>query len=333
MIVAIIVALIGWVDYLTGIRVSLELFYLIPITLTVAWLGPRVGGVVAVICIATRVGGDLANGPYPYPLIVFWNRLTDLAVYLVLVWVMHGLLSLYRELDRRVDERTRALQQANDERQRLERELLDIAARERNAIGRELHDDLCQQLVGTAFAAKVLAEHLASRAPADAHDAQTIVKYVEEGISKTRSLARGLLLASIEPGNLANELADLAAKGTASGVPCRFKVEGRPVINDAATAAQLFRIAQEAMRNALRHARPARVNILLGGTTDASFLMVEDDGCGVPPTATRGSGLGLQIMAHRASLIGGVLSVVPAPGAGTRVICHLPRIATASSPA
>jgi signal transduction histidine kinase len=229
--------------------------------------------------------------------------------------------------------RTAALEQANRTRERLERELLDIAASERNAIGRELHDDLCQHLVGTAFATKVLAEHLsASRAEVPARDAQSIVGYVEEGIAKTRQLARGLLLASIEPANLAGELAGLAMKGCESGVACRFRVEGRPVIADAATAAQLFRIAQEAMRNALRHSDPKRVDIVLAGSDEATFLMVHDDGRGLPPPDARNEGLGLQIMEHRAMLIGGTLSVIPASGEGTRVICHIPLSAAVSAP-
>jgi signal transduction histidine kinase len=330
-IIAIVVAVIGWLDYMTGIRVSLELFYLVPITLTVAWLGWRAAGIVSVICILSRVTGDLATGPYNYPLTAFWNRLVDLGMYFVMVWTMHALISLSRELDLRVEERTQALQKAIQERQQLEREMLDIAARERSAIGRELHDDLCQHLVGTAFAAKVLAEHLAaSNAPAAAHDAMAIVNYVEEGIAKTRGLARGLLLASIEPAELGNELTNLAAKGGGNGVSCRFRLEGRPFIEDSAAGAQLLRIAQEAMRNALRHADPKHIDIVLAGNDDATFLMVHDDGRGLQPPDARNGGMGLRIMEHRAALIGGTLSVVPAPGEGTRVICHIPRPAAAS---
>lgn len=325
LVVGLFVALIGWIDYLTGQRLSLELFYLVPIILSVAWLGPRTAGIVALLCIVARVGGDLAYGPYAYPLVVFWNRLTDLAVYLILIWLVHGLLSLFRHLDRRVVERTQALQESVRLRQQLERELLDIGARERSAIGRELHDDLCQQLTGTALATKVLAEQLDETDRTAAHDAQAIVHYVEESIRKTRQIARGLLLASIEPSTLADELAELAAKASGGGITCIFRFEGFPVIPDAASCAQLFRIAQEALRNAVRHARPTRVEIILGGNSAATFLMVRDDGTGLPAAGTRSPGMGRRIMEHRALLIGGTLSVVPAQGTGTCVICHLPR--------
>jgi signal transduction histidine kinase len=330
-----IVAALGWVDYVTGIWFSLQLFYLIPIMLSVAWLGWKEGCAMATFCVVVRTAGDLADGILDHvePFAVFWNRLVDVGISLTLVWVFHSLISLKRQLEARVQRRTAALEQSSRTRERLERELLNIAASERNAIGRELHDDLCQHLVGTAFATKVLAEHLAaSHADSAARDAQSIVRYVEEGIAKTRGLARGLLLASIEPANLAGELTNLAMKGSEGGVPCRFRIEGRPVIMDAAAAAQLFRIAQEAMRNALRHSEPQRVDIVLAGNDEATFLMVHDDGRGLPPPDARNAGLGLQIMEHRAALIGGTLSVVPAPGEGTRVICHIPQPAAESLP-
>lgn len=323
-VVALAVALIGWIDYLTGQRLSLELFYLVPVILSVAWLGPRTGAIVAVVCLVTRVAGDLAYGPYANPLVVFWNRFTDLLVYFVLIWLVHGLLSLFRDLDLRVVERTRALQESIRVRQQLERELLDIGARERSAIGRELHDDLCQQLTGTALATKVLAEQLHTTDRGAAQDAQAIVHYVEESIRKTRQIARGLLLASIEPATFADELSELAAKASGGGITCTFKFEGAPLIPDPASCAQLFRIAQEAVRNALRHARATQIDVILGGSSEATFLMVRDNGAGLPPDSARGSGMGRRIMEHRALLIGGVLSVVPAQGSGTCVICHLP---------
>jgi signal transduction histidine kinase len=267
------------------------------------------------------IAGIYASVP---PTIVNLNRLFDLSVYLLFIWIFHSFISLRRQLEQRVRQRTAALEESVIGRQRLERELLDVAAAERNSIGHELHDDLCQHLVGTALAAKVLGEQLAANNAQAADEAQSIVNYLEESIAKTRGLARGLLLATIEPAELGNELAELAAKGSESAVTCRFKQEGHPAIASASAAAQLFRIAQEAMRNALRHARPTRVDIILTGNAAATFLTIEDNGCGLPAPETRGTGMGLQIMAHRAAFIGGTLSIVPVPGEGTRVICHLP---------
>lgn len=324
LILTAILLAVSWFDYATGPRMSLVLFYLVPIALAVAWLNWQVGALFAALSIILRVAGDLAWGPYQYPQTAYWNRCMDLLVYLVVIWVVDALISLQREQEQRVSERTQALQDSLAVRQKLERDLLEIGSRERNVIGHELHDDLCQQLVGTALATKVLGEQLAASDAAAARQAQTIVGYMEDSIAKTRELARGLILGSIEPEALSGELADLAAQGSASGVPCRFKQEGNPVVATAGAAAQLFRIAQEAMRNALRHGQPTQVNIILSGSPEATFLTIEDNGSGLPAPERRGGGMGLQIMAHRAAYIGGLLSVVPAPGEGTRVICHLP---------
>src|SRR5882724_2029074 len=139
-IVVGMVAVIGCVDYACGPHVSLELFYMVPITLSVAWLGWRIACAMAVVSILARVVGDLVIRPYQYPIAVTWNRLVDLGVYFVIVWVLHALISLHREMERRVEERTRALQESITTRQQLENELLEVGSRERNAIGRELHD-------------------------------------------------------------------------------------------------------------------------------------------------------------------------------------------------
>jgi len=229
-----------------------------------------------------------------------------------------------------VKERTKALHEAAMTSERLKHELLDITARERNTIGRELHDELGQHLVGTALAAQVLSERLEARGDEASSDARKIVAWVEGGIAKTRQIARGLLLSRIEPEELGRELGELAAASSRAGISCRFRLEGMPEPGNASTAAQLLRIAQEATRNAVRHAQARHVDITLAGDERATCLVVEDDGRGLPPAEERGGGIGLRIMEHRAVLAGGTLSVITAPGEGTRVICRLP---AASSPA
>lgn len=324
-VIAAAIALIGWLDFLTGTHVSLELFYLVPITVSVAWLGPRAGCVIAVVCILTRVVGDLANGPYVHPLIVFWNRLTHLAIYWVVVWMVHGLISLSRELERRVDERTRALQQAIATRDELQHQLFEISRRERSAIGHDLHDGLGQHLTATAMAAKLLSERLQARDDAGADDARAIVRLVEDGIGKTRHIARGLLLSAIEPDQLPVELEELAATvSREQRVSCRFLAEGAPCAIESATASHVFYIAREAVHNALRHARPTRLELRLVTDATALTLTVTDDGCGLPSSDSTTTGMGRRIMAHRAELIGAEFSVGAAPGGGTIVRCRVP---------
>ncbi len=326
LIVLLIAAGMGWIDYVTGIWVSLQFFYLVPIILSVAWLGWRTGCAIAALCVTARFAGDYADGILNYiaPGAVAWNRLIDLGVCFILIALFHALITLQRQLERRVEERTTALLEAAQARHQLEQELLVVAANERNSFGQELHDDICQHLVGTALAAKVLASQLAERDPIAAREAQTIVGLLEEGADKTRKLARGLLMADIGPAELVEKLAQLASETGGAGVNCRFHETGDTTLDNAEAASQLFRIAQEAVRNALRHGAPRQIEILLEGHADAVSLTVTDDGRGLPPPDQRGSGMGLRIMSHRAAYAGGALSVGPHAQRGTMVQCRLP---------
>ena len=315
---------IGVADYASGIRISLAVFYLIPILLAVAWFGWEVAFGVALSCVVLRVVGDLISiDEHALPLWVWWNSLTSLLVFLFVVWIFSNLLGLYRQLEQRVAERTAELLEAVDHRRHLEHELLTVSSNERNSMGQELHDDICQHLVGTTLAAKVLAQRLMQQRNDLASEAQAIVTLIEEGTGRTRQLARGLLLSSIAPDQLPEKLNELAEEGSRSGVPCTFRQAGDILVADADTAAQLYRIAQEALRNAIKHAEARRVDISLVGDRQAICLTVEDDGRGLPASEP-GSGMGLPIMSHRAAYIGATLSLTPATGKGTQLLCHLP---------
>ncbi len=315
---------IGLADYASGIRISLAVFYLVPIVLAVAWSGWEIaiGIVFASVCI--RVLGDfISSGEKTLPFWIWWNSTTSLLVFLFIVWIFSNLLGLYRQLEERVTERTAELLEAVDLRIQLQRELLTVSSNERNAMGQELHDDICQHLVGTTLAARVLAQKLTQQDSALASEAQAIIALIEEGTGKTRQLARGLLLSAIEPGQLAEKLEELADEGSRSGVPCSFRQVGHALVADADVAAQLYRIAQEAMRNSIRHAHATQVDISLVSDREAVCLMVEDDGRGLADSDAK-SGMGLPIMSRRAAYIGATLSLLPTAERGTRVVCHLP---------
>lgn len=328
-IIASLVFAVGVVDWLTTIRISLSIFYLVPVGLSVLWLGRAPGVTVACVCVTVRLLGDFMAADARLAAIwIWWNAAVLLAVFLLVVGILDALRTLYSELEQRVNERTRDLQLSVQARHRVERELREAGSRERAAIGRELHDDLCQHLVATAFATKVLGEKLAGAGHATARECQAIVDLLEEGVAKTRNLARGLLLADIHPDELPNALANLATGSSTGSVTCGFRALGHSRLVDAGTAAQLFRIAQEAMRNSLRHARPHNVHVTLDSDDTECRLVIEDDGCGIPEPGRRGAGIGLRIMAHRATVIGGVLAIEPIEGGGTRVTCRVPHART-----
>lgn len=323
-IITFLVLGIGALDYFSGINISLFILYLAPITLATGWRGGRAGAGVVIASMIARVTSDLAIlYPHPMPWTRWWNSGTALVVFLFLVWLLNSLVSLHRDLKSTVEERTRELQDSIAERQRLQGDLLEVSARERSAIGRELHDELGQHLVATAMAAQVLVRGLPGKA---ATDAAAIVRWIEQAIAKSRKLARGLLLSSIQPDQFPLELEELAAASSQAGLQCRLLHNGRPIQANAAECAQLFRIAQEAVANALRHAQARTIDISLATDDDATCLIIEDDGRGLAmPRTADGPGMGLRIMEHRAKLIGASFSILSAPGEGAKVVCRLGR--------
>ena len=316
------VLLIGIWDYLTGSVYSLSPLYLVPVSLAVLFHGPRAGRIVALVCFVTRIAGDLVTHAGAMPPNTIWNVVGMLVIHLFVIGLIQSLLGLHRQLEEKIVVQSGALRESTADRERLEMEILDVAARERSAFGRELHDELAQHFVATALAAQALAEKLGGRE--GTNEARAIVHWIEEGIAKARKLARGLLLARIEPDRFPQELTELAIAASRGQVQCRLHQQGREIEADASRCAQLFRITQEAVGNALRHARPRTIQITLTNDDQALCVTVEDDGCGLPEVHVATEGLGLRIMQHRARIIGATLEVHSAPGEGMRVVCRLP---------
>ena len=324
--IAGMVGTIALVDYVTDVHISLGLFYLIPIACSVAWLGWRAGSVVAGISVLARLIGDLASGGYEFPIAAYWNRLIDLSMYIVVVWTLHALLSLWRDVDQQVQRRTVALEKAIRERNQLQTELFEISRRERSAVGHDLHDGLGQHLTATSIAANLLAQRLERDGHVAAGDARVIVRMVQDAIANTRQIARGLLLAAIAPAELVAELEELADRlNREHRAGCQFLYRGDGASRlDVATASHLFYVAQEAARNSVRHAHSTRLDIKLITDGPILDLSVVDNGRGLPAPTVRTPGMGLRIMAHRTELIGGEFAVNSNPGGGTIVRCRVP---------
>jgi signal transduction histidine kinase len=251
--------------------------------------------------------------------------------YFVVVWLLTSLRSLHRELEARVRERTVALVREMAERQRLEEEILRVSEREQRRIGHDLHDSLCQHLTGTALAGQVLGERLAAKSLPEAADAGKVVELVEEGIELARNLARGLYPVEMEAEGLMTAFQDLADNITeGTKVRCVFECGAPVLMHDDAAATHLYRIAQEAVRNALQHGKPKRIGLTLSERNGLVTLTVEDDGVGVPEEVPKSGGLGIRIMAHRAAMIGGSFALEPAPTGGTIVTCSIPKAAATS---
>jgi signal transduction histidine kinase len=183
---------------------------------------------------------------------------------------------------------------------------------------------LCQHLTGATLAGQVLEEKLAALKLSEAGDANKVVGIMEEAINLSRRLAKGLYPVEMEADGLMLALEEFASTSSELfKVACRFECDSPVLIHDPATAGHLYRIAQEAVGNAIKHGKAKNILIRLDANEANTILSIKDDGLGLPEPLPKNRGLGLRIMAHRASMIGGKFSARREKGGGTLATCEL----------
>jgi two-component system sensor kinase FixL len=206
----------------------------------------------------------------------------------------------------------------------LQREVLEIAAREQRRIGQDLHDGTGQELTGLSMLATNLADDLTQLGLPQAAEAEKLVHRLEEALEHVRLLSKGLVPVVVDADGLMVALSDLAARTDAlSSVICEFHCEEPVCIADNEVATQLFRLAQEAVTNALRHAGATRIVIALRSVGSLVTLSVADNGQGLAELLPGSNGSGLRIMRYRADLIGARFQISPNQPQGTVVTCSL----------
>ena len=208
------------------------------------------------------------------------------------------------------------------ERRHLEKQVLEISEQEQQRIGQDLHDSLSQHLAGIAYLGKVLEQKMAMKSLGEASDAAEIVSLIDEAITQTKALARGLYPVRIEAGGLMNALSELAANvERLFGICCCFEY-GRPIlIDDNITAIHLYRIAQEAVNNAIKHGRAQNIMISLNTENRTTALTIRNDGLVFRRTDPLHKGMGLSIMRYRANMIGASLDIRSDEEGETVVTC------------
>ena len=320
------VAVIGLADYVTGYEMTFATFYLFPVSVAVWFSGRIAGTVISVLSVGVWILGDYANGQhYANSWILVWNATLTLAFYLIVVAILHKLRRLQVELESRVQQRTLALTQEIQERARLEKELLDVSERGQRQIGHDLHDSLGQHLTATAFACQDLAEQLEQRAPLEAAAANHLVTMIEEAINLSRTFARGLIPVEMAAEGLMDGFQALADNVSRQfKITCEFACPQPVLLRDPVASMHLYRIAQEAVTNAIKHGRAKKVVISLMADPGAVYLKITDDGAGLSSHQPPRDGLGLRIMAHRAVMIGAGFKIESLPAGGVRVACQLP---------
>lgn len=233
----------------------------------------------------------------------------------------------------RVRERTAELEKSNDELQReilarkaVEAELIAISEREHRRVGHDLHDGVCQELSGVRYSLEAMSKKR-RKGTVLREQMDKLSGALERAVHHIRLLSRGLAPLELEGGNLAAALDELAANTSALfHVKCTVKCRGRSQRLEMEKAINLFRIAQEAIQNAIKHgdANHIRVDLdLLEGT-----LAISDNGNGIKdddPAPARGNGMGLKIMRHRADALQGSVAIERIPAGGVRVHCKFPK--------
>jgi signal transduction histidine kinase len=217
------------------------------------------------------------------------------------------------------------LAEAQVERQRLEAEVVAAGERERHSIGADLHDGLGQQLTAIELMCAALKDEAKREAPRLAQRLEDVSGRLREAIAQTRALARGLVPVGQGADALSTGLAELAERVNAlGGVRCHFECREPVLLSDPGVAGHLYRIAQEAVNNALKHAQASRLTVRLGKKNEMLRLEVIDNGEGLSERGKKRQGVGLGVMQHRARAIGAKLAIRETRGGGVTVVCELP---------
>jgi PAS domain S-box-containing protein len=233
------------------------------------------------------------------------------------------------EMEQRVIERTQDLLATNAElertmtqRQQLERELLEISEREKRRIGEDLHDMVCQELSATALFLKSSARKV--KDPAAAESLETAALTVNRNVELARELARGMQAVELAATGLKNALRALAAQACDnSGIKCHFKAARGVRVADDTIALHLYRVAQEAVANAVKHSGAKNILISLDRNETHTCVSVQDDGKGFVVRRRR-KGLGLHMMRYRANALGGELKIERRRSGGMDITCVIP---------
>jgi signal transduction histidine kinase len=209
------------------------------------------------------------------------------------------------------------------ERSGLEQELLMISRHEQQRIAQDLHDGLCQQLVGIEFRNSALAHQPALTAEAR-YEVLEIGEMLRNVTRQARGLIHGLSPIQVEVGGLMSAL-----QGLTENASDLFKVSSkfrcpRPVrIEKSEVAGHLYRIAQEAIGNAIQHGQAKQILVSLKQLRQTAILAIEDNGSGFSREAAKVGGMGLRIMEYRAAVIGALLTIESKRQSGTKVTCKL----------
>jgi signal transduction histidine kinase len=303
------------VDYVTGYEVTIYPFYAVPILL-MAWFGDlRVAIAISVVSTVAWWAVDKAVG-HVYS--TEWLRVWDATVRLM----FFGLVLFAGWSVKRQRREVRARIELLERSQSLEDEIINISEREQQRIGRDLHDGVCQYLAAIWLTATMLKQEIEKNSFIQPARLSEIADHLRDAAMRVRQLARGLSPVDQDEGGLESALEELAASTSKlTGIDCSFVGSGPDLELSGTVAIHLYRIAQEAVSNAVKHGHASAVVIALDSAKGSSSLRVSDDGIGFVGSVAERRGMGLNTMRYRARMIGGEFEIQPNIPSGTTVIC------------
>lgn len=308
----------GWLDKVTGWEVSLFIFYAIPIACAVWWSGQAAGILVSVLSGVVWYVANVETHPYETQIGFLWAMINREFYFGVVVFATAAV----RNKQDADAEHIRML----EERRQLEQDIVRVSEHEQQRIGQDLHDGVCQHLAAIGCAARVLADELQAQNVAAARDAVMIEESIQQAVMEARNLAHGIFPVHVDRNGLSAALTDLASMTSRlTGVSIDVKEAAEVYIDGPETAMHLYRIAQEAVANAIRHSGATHVTISLAKVEGVVELKIEDNGSGVVFAAGKtDSGMGLRTMQYRAQSLGAEFKIESKQGSGTTVLCRAP---------
>lgn len=208
----------------------------------------------------------------------------------------------------------------------IEKHLAEPRIEEQQRVARELHDGLGGQMTGIGMLVKALRNKLEAEGSRYAAEVAELAKHIEDAHAQLRTISRGLSPVEMLPDGLAKALEQLAElTDKTDDIRCTFETDGT-VVHAPVVAAHLYRIAQEAVSNAVRHGHPSKIQISLEHEHGNVVLSISNDGRSIEHFPDSGRGMGIHTMQHRAKVIGGDLWITPSEGGGTAVICRAPNV-------
>ena len=311
-------AIIGVLDFLTSYQFRLLPLYAGPIFVMGWFFGRRLGIVAALVSGAIWWSANWSNGdPDLHSWFQSWEIVRNVGFFVIVAWAAGAL----RAKSDIATARIALLEHSR----KLEEEIINISESEQRRIGQDLHDGVCQVLAALSCSAASLRTDLENyNLPEQANMAGELARLLQAAVVETRDLAGSLVPAHVTEVGLTLALEALTQSvSRLHRLTCTFELIGRETAGHKEVSTHLYRIAQEAISNAIKHGKARDIAIQLETRGNWVTLRVTDDGVGIPTNLPR-RGMGMAVMQYRARVSGGELVVDRLPGGGTRISCRAP---------